>query len=274
MSDRRLTPANARVAAAHLAEAEATLTRVRGTAKQVARPVADLCRAPGGARDRQLLWGEIVDVYEDRAGHSFVQARKDSYVGYLESAALAPEEPSTHWVSAPACHVYEAADIKSPDRLSLSFGSRVRVLAEQGTMAETPHGFIPRVHLRRIDDLMDDPAKVAALFLGTPYLWGGNSRFGLDCSGLVQAALIACGRPCLGDSDLQQAALGRDVPDPADLRRGDLLFWKGHVAMVVDEHRLIHANGHHMAVVHEPIRATIERIRTQGEGPVTAHKRL
>jgi cell wall-associated NlpC family hydrolase len=274
VSDRRLTPANDRVAAAHLADAAPGLARVTGIPMQVTRPVADLCRAPGGARDRQLLWGETVDIYETRAGHSFLQARKDGHVGYLDSAALIPAQAATHWVEAPACHVYEAASIKSPDRLSLSFGSRIGALAEHETFVETAEGFIPRQHLREIGETMDDPVDVATLFLGTPYLWGGNSRWGIDCSGLVQWALIACGQPCPGDSDLQKASLGHDVSDPADLRRGDLLFWPSHVAMVVDRTTLIHSNGGYMITMYEPIRTTIARIEAQGEAPVTAHKRL
>ncbi|WP_424985718.1 C40 family peptidase [Microbulbifer sp. S227A] len=274
MSDPRQTPANERVAAAHLAEVPGDLRRVDGTPCQVARPVLDLLRAPDGARDRQLLWGDTVDVYEDRAGVSFVQARKDGYVGYVDSAALTPAGPVSHWVSAPASHLYRDANIKSPERHMLSFGSRVNVVGGAGPLAETSAGFIPRAHLRPIGETMDDPADVAELFLGTPYLWGGNSRSGLDCSGLVQAALLACGIGCPGDSDQQCAALGQLIHQPGDYRRGDLLFWKGHVAMAVDAETLIHANGSHMSVVLEPIGSAIRRIMGQGEGPVTAHKRL
>lgn len=274
MSDPRLTPANDRVAAAHLSDVAPGLSRVTGTPCQVARPVLDLLRAPDGARDRQLLWGERVNLYEDRAGMSFVQARKDGYVGYVDSAALCPCEPVSHWVSAPACHLYQDANIKSPDRHMLSFGSLVNVLGTSDRLAETPLGFIPRVHLRPIGETMNDPVKVAELFLGTPYLWGGNSRSGIDCSGLVQTALLASGQKCPGDTDMQQSVLGRDVTQEGEHQRGDLLYWKGHVAMVVDTETLIHANGTHMAVVYEPIRAAIDRIDGQGQGPVIAHKRL
>ncbi|MEY8830021.1 C40 family peptidase [Sedimentitalea sp. XS_ASV28] len=274
MSDPRLTPANDRVAAAHLTDAPADLHRVMATPRRIIRPVVDLLRTPDGARDRQLLWGETVDLYEERDGMGFVQARKDGYVGYVDSAALGPEETATHWVSAPASHLYRDADIKSPEHHMLSFGSRVTVLGDDAPLAETADGFIPRVHLRPVGKTMNDPVRVAALFRGTPYLWGGNSRSGLDCSGLVQAALLACGVTCPGDSDLQQSALGQSVTQSGDYRRGDLLFWKGHVAMVVDADTLIHANGTHMSVVLEPVEAAIRRIEAQGEGPITAHKRL
>ena len=274
MSDPRLTPANDRVAAAHLTDVAPGLTRVDGTPCQVARPLVDLLRTADGSRDRQLLWGERVDLFEDRAGKSFVQGLKDGYVGYIDSAALCPIQPVTHWVSAPACHIYQDANIKSVDRHMLSFGSLVNVVGEADRLAQTPAGFIPRVHLRPIGEAMDDPVKVAELFLGTPYLWGGNSRSGIDCSGLVQAALLACGQDCPGDTDMQQSVLGQQVTRHGHYERGDLLYWRGHVAMIVDSDTLIHANGTHMSVVYEPIKAAIDRIDGQGQGPVVAHKRL
>lgn len=273
MSDRRCTPINARVAAAHLPEVPHGVTRVRPQTLQVVWPVVDLLRAPDGPRDRQLLFGETVDRYETHCGHSFVQARKDGYVGYLPDAALGPHQTSTHWVSAPATHLYASADIKSPDRQMLSFGSRLSARVETGAFIETAKGFVPRVHLRPVPERLNDPVAVAELFLGTPYLWGGNSRLGIDCSGLVQAALLACGHACPGDSDQQQAALGQRIMDGTPPQRGDLLFWQGHVALVVDQDRLIHANAFHMAVSYEPLQDAIMRIKAQGDGPVTAHVR-
>ncbi|GGH33259.1 Cell wall-associated hydrolase, NlpC family [Cribrihabitans marinus] len=274
MSDRRLSPVNARVAAAHLAEAPAGLARVPGTPRCVARPVVDLMRAPGGPRDRQLLLGEAVDVYEDRDGWAFVQSGRDGYVGYVETTALGPAIDAGHWVCAPATHAYAAADLKSPERLALSFGSRVRVTGTAGGFAETAQGHIPEVHLAPVSQRLTDPVAVAALFLGTPYLWGGNSRAGIDCSGLVQAALLACGRDCPGDSDQQEAALGRALPTGSAPEHGDLLFWAGHVAWVADPETILHANAHHMAVQYEPLTPAIARIQAQGDGPVTSHRRL
>jgi cell wall-associated NlpC family hydrolase len=273
VNDRRATPANARVAAAHLADAAAGLQRVSGTARQVIMPVCDLCRAPGRARDRQLLFGDTVAIYEDRAGWAFVQADKDGYVGYLRADALGPVQTATHVVAAPATHVYAAPDIKSPDLMGLSLGSRLHVRAQTGGFAQTDPGFVPLVHLRVIDQPFDDPVSVADLFLGTPYLWGGNSRAGIDCSGLVQAAMLACGHACPGDSDQQQAALGPSLPQGTPPRRGDLLFWRGHVALMTAPDELIHANAATMAVTREPLTRALERIAAAGGGPVTAHLR-
>lgn len=248
--------------------------RVTGTARQVIAPLSDLFRAPGGARDRQVLFGETLCVLEDRDGWSFVQADKDGYVGYVPSAALGPKQAATHWVTAPATHAYRDASIKSPDLLTLSFGCRITGIGETADFIETATGHIPKVHLHDIGHVMPDLAATAALFLGTPYLWGGNSRVGIDCSGLVQAALIAAGRSCPGDSDLQLAAFGPGLPDGTPVQRNDLLFWAGHVALVCDAAMLIHANAHHMATAFEPVGDTIARIAAQGNGLVTGHIRF
>ncbi|QFT58467.1 Dipeptidyl-peptidase 6 [Sulfitobacter sp. THAF37] len=258
MSDPRLTPIPA-------------LT-TRSEPARITVPVADLCRSPGGPRDRQLLFGDsLTQLGPDTGGYTYVQAEKDGYCGHIRTDALGKAQVGTHWVIAPATHIYSDATFKSPEICSLSFGSRVTVTGTTENYAVTPEGFIPLKHLREKTQHFDDPAAVAALFLGTPYLWGGNSRWGIDCSGLVQAALLACGVPCPGDSD-QQLILG-DVAKPP-YRRNDLLFWKGHVALVSDPETLIHANAHTMLTVHEPISEAILRIGKQGDGPVTAHRRL
>jgi len=273
VSDPRTTPINARVAGAHLGDAPPGRARVAGDTRRVILPVTNLMRAPDGPRDRQFLYGERVDVFEDRAGWSFVQAQKDGYTGYLPETALGPDLPPTHWISAPSTHVYTAPDIKSPDRLALSFGCQITVLSATDRFAETPDGFVPQGHVLPLGSYMTDPVDVALLFLGTPYLWGGNSRFGIDCSGLVQAGWLACGRPCPGDSDQQEQTLGQTLPAGSPYQRGDLLFWKGHVAQVCDPEMMIHANAFHMAVVCESIEPALTRIAEQGDGPVTSHRR-
>jgi cell wall-associated NlpC family hydrolase len=158
--------------------------------------------------------------------------------------------------------------------MTLSFGSKLAALSETATFIETEIGHIPRQHVHRIDTLATDPAAAAEVFLGTPYLWGGNSAWGIDCSGLIQAACLACGIPCPGDSDQQAEQLGDTLPSDTPFERNDLLFWTGHVALVFDTTTLIHANAGHMAVAFEPITKAIDRIITQGDGPPTLHKRL
>lgn len=275
MSDRRLTPANGRVAHVSLKSTVAAVRYVEGAPARIVQPLADLLAAPGGRRDRQVLMGERMLVLDRHEGFAFVQAEKDGYCGYLPEAALGPDRAATHWVSAPATHLYRAPDLKTPEVALLTMGARLAVVAEHPRVLETADGlFVPRPHLRRLGDWADDPAGVAERFLGTPYLWGGNSRSGIDCSGLVQAALTACGIACPGDSDMQERALGTALPLGEIYRRGDLFFWKGHVAMAVGPDRLIHANGFHMAVGYEGIAEAVARIEGQGEGPATSVRRL
>lgn len=274
MTDTRQTPANGRVAAEHL-RGQVTAPRfVEGTRHRIASPVADLLRRPGGPRDRQLLMGEGVTCFEIHQGWAFVQAARDGYVGYLLADHLTTPRHPTHRVAARATHLYATPDFKNPEIAALGHGSLLHVTGRTGRFARTPEGYAPAVHLESLENPADDPVAVAALLLGTPYLWGGNSAFGIDCSGLIQAGCLACGLPCPGDSDQQAAVLGAHLSDAAPLRRGDLLFWTGHVAWVADPETLLHANVHHMAVAHEPLRAAIERIEAQGDGPVTARKRL
>ncbi|MBW7922215.1 MAG: C40 family peptidase [Rubellimicrobium sp.] len=270
--DRRLTPANGRVADIAL-QGQVTAQRfTAGDPARILRPVEDLRPAPGAMRDRQLLWGEGVTVYEHHDGWAFVRAARDGYVGYVESAALGGPDPATHRVAVPATIMFEGENLKSRDIAHLSFGARITVLNECRHFWETAQGFIPKKHLRPLDRPLNDPVTVAQLFFGAPYLWGGNSIIGIDCSGLVQAAHLACDIACPGDSDLQEAALGRETYAPP--RRGDIWFWKGHVGLVVDEDTLIHASGHHMAVVYEPLQSAELRIKGLGGGEVTARKRL
>lgn len=240
----------------------------------IAVPVADLLAKPDGPRDRQLVFGETVSILGIRDGIAHVRAKKDGYHGFVAAEALGPDITPTHRVCAPATHVYSAPDIKSPDLLSLTFGSRVVTIDETQDFFQSADGYIPKQHLCPVDQHASDPALECLNFLGTPYLWGGNSRWGLDCSGLVQAALLACGLPCPGDSDLQARAFGPALPEGSMRKRNDLLFWKGHVAWVADETTLIHANAFHMAVAFEPLASAIARIADQGDGPVTRHARL
>lgn len=270
--DRRLTPMAGGVALRSLAGKIEAARFVDGEAASVCRPLADLCAAPGGARDRQVLLGDAVTVVDRADAHAFVQMAKDGYCGWVAAEAVGPPVAATHWVAAPASHLYAGPKVQARDHAALPMGARLAVRGLQGSFAETGFGFVPSVHLRPLGENAGDPVQVAEMFLNAPYLWGGNSFAGVDCSGLVQLAFHACGRACPGDSDLQHA-IGQPLPEDAALTRGDLLFWKGHVAMVVDATRLIHANGHSMSVAYEDIRACIVRTADQGGGPVTARRR-
>lgn len=272
--DPRLTPANKRVADHALRDSWPGVTYVDPEPYTVHWPMVDLMNAPEGHRDRQLLFGETVDVYEMFEGWAFVRASKDGYVGYVPKSALAQCPMATHRVTAASTHMYRRADFKSPDLMRLSHGCLLHVIGEEGRFAQTADGYVPLQHLSPESEKQSDPVTEAELYLDTPYLWGGNSRFGIDCSGLVQAAMRACGIPCPADSDLQEAMLGEALAGETTLERGDLLFWKGHVALVVDETRLIHANAHTMTVCYEYIDAAIARIKAQGGGDVTSCKHI
>ena len=272
--DRRLTPATERVAHVSLRGAVEAPAWTEGSPARVVLPVADLLARPSGPRDRQVLYGAAVTVIERRQGHAFVLAAADGYCGWLAEAALGPAEAATHWISARASHLYREPSLKAPEAAGLSFGARLRLVAEAGRFAETADGwFVPRAHLLPLGDWLADPVEAAMRLLGAPYLWGGNSQAGVDCSGLVQLAFHAAGRACPGDSDLQRAAFGPALPEGTAPARGDLFFWPGHVALAVDGLHLIHANGFRAAVTLEGIETCLARIEAQGEGPLLCHIR-
>ena len=271
--DRRLTPATPRIAHSSLKGRLEVPVYTDGTPMRVALPLIDLLRAPNGARERQLLLGAGFTVIDRHEGHAFGFAEADGYCGWLPDAALSRGPTPTHWVATPGTHLYPEPKVQAPEICALSLGARVAITAHHGAWAETTQGFLPAGHILPLGQHLSDAVTVAESLLHTPYLWGGNSRAGLDCSGLVQLAFAACGLALPGDSDLQQAA-GHPIPAEASLHRGDLIFWKGHVAMVVDDHRLIHANGHTMSVAYENTADCIARIAAQGGGPVTHRRRV
>ncbi|QEW18198.1 Gamma-D-glutamyl-L-lysine endopeptidase [Marinibacterium anthonyi] len=267
MTDRRFWPANGRVAHESLAARVKGVDLTDGQIRRIGVPVADLFAAPGGARDKQMLFGHAFNVLEERNGWAFGFDVVDNYVGYLRSDHLHDMPESTHRVIARSSHIYTLDDIKSPDRTPLSHFSELAVVAETDEFVElTTGGFVPVQHVAPLSWRAEDPATEAERYLGTPYLWGGNSAWGIDCSGLVQTAFYAAGRACPRDSDLQAKAWS-DAEGP--LQRGDLVFWKGHVGMMLDDTRLLHANAFHMAVAVEPLDRARERIAAKDFGEIT-----
>lgn len=241
-----------------------------------AAPAAGIHRAPDAASEQtdQLLFGETFEVLEEEeGGFVFGQASRDGYVGFVEAARLAPRGPApTHRVAALRTYAFAEPSIKSRASGPYSLNALVHVEALEGRLAKVAGGgWMTAEHLAPIGVFEADWAGVAERFIGAPYLWGGRESLGLDCSGLVQQALLACGRACPRDAD-QQAELGRAI-GRAEFGRGDLVFWKGHVALGVDAERIVHANGHHMATVIEPLEAAIERISGGGYGEPTAFRR-
>ena len=241
-------------------------------AMRCALPTAGIFRAADEATERQdeLLFGEGFDVLETRDGWAWGQARRDGYVGFVRADALAAAgDPPTHRVRALRTCGFLAADLKSKVVSLVSMNSLVRAAARRDGYVDTGDGgWIYEPHLSPIGVFEAEPVAVAERYLGAPYLWGGRSSLGLDCSGLVQASLLAVGRACPRDTDQQLAAF-EDAGGRADLRRGDLVVWKGHIGMMLDGERLLHANAFHMAVATEPVDEAIARIRTKiGAEPV------
>ena len=241
---------------------------------QVIAPAAALRAAgdPAAEQSDQLLAGEVFEVLEVIGRYAWGQARRDGYVGFVDTEALSAEvRAPTHWVQALRTFAFADASIRSPAFGPLSLNALVAVTDERGALCHAAAvGWISTAHLAPIGRYFTDPAAVAEGFLATPYLWGGRDSVGIDCSGLLQQALYACGRACPRDTD-QQAVLGEAVDRP---RRGDLVFWRGHAGMMLDATRLVHANSHHMAVAIEPLRDTIARLSASGMGEPTTFRRL
>ena len=272
----RLTPARPDLAARFLEGKVAAARFVDGEPREVIEPQVPLRRlpSPDAPLDTEALMGERVTVYEtSEEGWAWGQLDGDGYVGYLPANGLAAPGPApTHRVSALRTLVFPAPSFKLPPVGALPLGARVAAVRTEGRFAVTAAGgYVPVQHLASVDSREPDFVAVAERFLGTPYLWGGKTSLGLDCSGLVQVALTACGIRCPRDTDMQ-AALGEDIAG-GPRRRGDLIFWKGHVAIVRDETTMVHANAFHMAVAIEPIDDAIARIRVT-DGEVTSIRRL
>lgn len=268
LPDRRLNAYRADLAEEALRGTVAAERYVNGTPARIVTPVAALRARPDDTAgiDTELLFGESVRVLDRADGWAWVKSDFDDYVGYLPDTALdAAGADATHVVAVPRTFAYSGPDLKTPAAFALSIGSRLTVSDEtemRGTRYLTLEGgqSVVAAHCLPIGQkASDDYVAVAARFLETPYLWGGRSGFGLDCSALVQLSMMMTGLGAPRDSDMQAAGLGTPIERDA-LRRGDLVFWKGHVAIMEDEKTILHANGHTMSVAREGLDAAIERI--------------
>ena len=263
---------------------------VTGGRRQVMTNAVAVRKAPDSKRglETELLFGEIVTVYETADNWSWVQAERDRYVGYVPSAVLSASlTTATHTVRAAGTFLYPEPDIKSPPTWHLSLNAPLAVVETRERFAAlATGGFVVAHHIAAIDQPARDFVEMAERFDGTPYLWGGRTRLGVDCSGLVQLAMEAAGLVCPRDSDMQREEIGialeipgplqspkSDMADVDGLARGDLVFWSGHVGIMTDSHMLLHANGHHMATVVEPVIDAAVRISKQTGHAVSAIRR-
>lgn len=277
--DRRRTPARPDLAGAHLRGKVEAARFVDGVAKRIVHEVVNIRPRPAmdASLDTQALFGERVQVYEDDDGWVWGQLERDGYVGYFDATALADAEQPTHRVCVPRTFVYPDLSMKLPVVMALPMNAEIEIVAMRGDFAQARNiGCIWAEHLKPTGEHEPDFVAVAERFLNVPYLWGGKTFAGLDCSGLVQISLQAAGVHAPRDTDMQAAELGAPVgfdESLAGLRRGDLIFWKGHVGVMRDETTLLHANGHHMMVASEPLCEARDRILQKSFGAITQVRR-
>ncbi len=239
---------------------------------QIAVPVADLLREPSGARDKQVVMGAEFNVTEVKDGWVYGACRDDGYVGYVPQYVLGPIMAPTHWITDQGAFLYSEPDMKSPEVARLVFGSRISALSTTNGFVEIEGGFLPEQHISPLTEWETDPTVICLKHLSVPYLWGGNTSLGIDCSGLVQTALMSCGITCPRDSGPQFDHFTDEVTRE-ELTRGDLVFWKGHVGMMLNNDTLIHANAYHMRVASERLDGALARIAQKEFGEVLGYRR-
>ena len=267
---------------------------VEGKLMEVVVPKTPLKAAPrtDAPLDTEVLFGEQVLMFDENDGWAWIESLTDGYVGYVTSISLGePGRPASHRVSAPSTFIYPGPDMKLPALKQLPINARLAPAIITSDFVEIDRagnsepgsgggGYVFANHLHeegtQKGDRLLDFVDIAKLFVGTPYLWGGRTYAGIDCSGLVQAALLASGQYCLRDTDMQENSIGEVVDHlegKGDLKRGDLVFWQGHVGIMLDEHHLLHANAHHMQTVIEPYEEARQRIANTDTGGVRTIRR-
>ena len=252
---------------------------VEGRTMQVVHPLVSVHKAPrfDAMQITQALMGETLRAFDVHEGWAFVQLDRDGYVGYVSADALSSHiSAPTHRVAVPSTFLYPAPDIKSQPVIAVTMNAAMTVTGGDEKFAQLANGhFIHRRHFKPVEERERDFVAVAEMFRHAPYYWGGKSVHGLDCSGLLQLSLEACGTECLRDTDMQEERLGKKllVNDLDGLSRGDLVFWTGHAGIMIDERTLLHANGYHMTTLTEPLREAVDRIAASGN-QVTSIKRL
>lgn len=276
--DRRTTPARPDLAAAHLKGQVEAARYAEGRVARAHRGFVPLRAAPsfGAAQETQLLFGERFTVYEDKDGWAWGQIERDSYVGYLRSEALLPQIAApAHRVIALSTPFLPAPDSTSPARDMLPMNAKVAVAKDEERFVRLADGhYLFAGHIAPLDVAAGDWVSVAERFMGVPYLWGGKTHAGLDCSGLVQTALEAGGILSPRDTDMMEAQLGHAIALDAPVKRGDLIFWKGHVGIAVDSQHLLHANGFFMQVSLEPLDEVKARVQAREGLPIRSIRRL
>lgn len=274
-----MLPHRGDIAAEHLQGVVRARTYVSGVRKQVRTGSASLRKSHDASAEQvnQALFGEIFTQYDEQEGWAWGQLEADNYVGWLRADELAPAADATHRVSALRTFIYEQPDMKSTPMLAVSMNARLALGGAEGNFLHVPgSGWVFARHVSLLGDFETDFVEVAQRFVGSPYLWGGRESAGIDCSGLVQVSLQATGVSPLRDSDMQEQTLGEAValvPDFSNLRRGDLVFWRGHVGIMFDPVSLLHASARDMKVEIEPLADAVARIRPIA-GEVRSIRRL
>ena len=257
---------------------------VKGSTWQVAGAVVPMFRDPGfdAAIDSEVLFGEPMRVFDMQDDWAWCQSDVDGYVGYVPKSSLSDKLfAPTHRVATLLTPLYPEPELRRPLRRLLSFGSRVKIVGQQ-TVRDLDYAILENgsaicaTHLSPLSEAIDsDYVTVAERFTDLPYLWAGRSGFGVDCSGLVQLAMMMTGSCPLRDSDMQESSIGQPC-DPVDglasLSRGDLIFWNGHVGIATDSDTILHASGRTMSVIKEPVVDLVDRLAGK-QLPVTSIRR-